>query len=74
MQVTRTIGFNGLGEFFVISRFWDGSVGQTGPFARGELAVAEIKKQEKEDEEWADAQAEAEMARGPEFPNGEFPF
>lgn len=74
MQVARNIGFNGNGQFFVLSRYYDGSVGQDGPFASVAAAAAEISRQEQEDRELDDAQAEAELARGPEFPNGEFPF
>ena len=74
MQVNRNIGFNGNGQFFVISRYSDGSVGEDGPFASGEAAAAEIFRQEREQIEWDDARAEYEAAQGPEFPYGEFPF
>ena len=74
MQVTRNLGHNGNGQVFVLCYWYDGSVSQDGPFATGEAASAEIFRQEREDREWADAQADAEAARGPEFPYGEFPF
>jgi len=74
MQVTYKIAANGLKQFFVHAHYYDGSVGEHGPFASGEAAAAEIKSMEREEAEWEAAAAEYEAARGPEFPRGEFPF
>jgi len=46
MIITRNIGMNGHGQFFVITRFPDGSAHQCGPFATGEQAAAELARRE----------------------------
>lgn len=74
MKTTRKIAANGLGQFFVHTYYYDGSVGEDGPFATGEEAAGEIARQEREDTEGWDARAEYEASRGPEFPRGEFAF
>lgn len=59
---TRTIGFNGNGQFFVNTRYSDGSVEQSAPFASVAAAAACMFEEAKMEREFAAYEAEAAAA------------